>query len=111
MKSDHAKTKAELLEHYARKEPKHFYQFDGWEKSEDPFTGGGLTMGETWELMSGVPGIRVLLPDHTTQTEAVTMLRQILDYIEQYPPRRFAQERQGIYTVDNVVVLPRRERT
>jgi hypothetical protein len=77
------RTKAELLAHYATREPKHFYQFDNWlEKHHDDAIEGPMSVvGGTWELMRG-SDVRVLIPDGVTSTEAVAMLRQIIDWIE-----------------------------
>jgi hypothetical protein len=87
--------KAKLLEHYAMREPKPFLQFDGWHRSADPFTGGGLTIKQTYELMRmHQDGPRVLLPQDVPQAEAVIMLRRILDWIENCPPPDFAKWRE-----------------
>jgi hypothetical protein len=79
------KSKAELLAHYADKDPRVFHQFDGWCSGDDVVgcdeDGHGLTAQTTWELMGG-GNVRVLIPVNTTPTLAVTLLRKIAGWIE-----------------------------
>ena len=61
-----AKTKAELLAHYATREPTKFVQIDGWspDQCDGVITdcgGYGLTGCITHELMTGNPRVRVLV--------------------------------------------------
>jgi hypothetical protein len=86
--------KAKLLEHYARREPKPFLQVDGWPRSEDPFTGSGATGKKTYELMMGGGGVRVLLALDVPLAEAVSMLRDVVDLIENITPAEFAEWRE-----------------
>jgi hypothetical protein len=78
-------SKAELLEHYATREPKHFSQFDGWREGawdgDSNFEGARWSFQGSWELMQGAD-VRVLIPDDVTPTEAVEMLRRIIEAIE-----------------------------
>ncbi len=86
--------KDELLKHYARREPKEFWQFDGWLNAAgdeflfpNPETGLGLTVQITWELMSGIPEIRVLMPKTTTDQQAVALLREVIASLEGKRPQ------------------------
>jgi hypothetical protein len=82
------KTKAELLSHYARKEPRAFRQFDGFlncwgdDLLHADDDGDALTGGATWELMNTDVGVRVLIPAGTTSADARRLLRKIIDLIE-----------------------------
>lgn len=84
-----AQTKEEVLAHYAdHKEPVHFLQYDGfvcrgWDYVLRPDDeGDGLTGSQTWELMSGFPEVRVLLPDKTTPVQAARLLHKIATSLE-----------------------------
>jgi hypothetical protein len=83
--------KAKLLEHYGQREPKLFYQYDGFimdPNSHDcvmhPDEDGDCIMGPmTWELMAGAD-VRVLIParDKPTPQRAAQILRKIAMCIE-----------------------------
>ena len=77
------KKKRELLEHYAWKYPKRFYQFD-FSTNIPPLEidealdddGDHLCWQETMELMTGVD-VRVLIRPGTTRQEAIRGLEKI----------------------------------
>lgn len=95
-----AKTKAELLEHYAKTDPKAFDQWDGWLNvrgdevigcDED---GHGVTGIETWELMGRNDWkVRVLVTPDTSTADAVGLLRKMANHIESYA--RFRKAKRG----------------
>ncbi len=81
------KTKTELLSHYAKKDPRAFRQFDGFQvgSGDDvmrPDDDGDCLMGaSTCELMTGAD-VRVLIPADTASADAITLLRKIITWIE-----------------------------
>lgn len=82
-------TKEGLLKHYATKEPKQFYQVDGFymPEGEDSFmhpdTDGDCIMsGERTELMTATWDVRVLIPESTSKETAIRMLEKIKEWIE-----------------------------
>lgn len=89
-------TKAELLEHYATKEPKEFYRVDGFYSPEslgvDPLyhavphdsDGDCIMSGERTELMTGAWAVRVLIPESTSKETAIRILEKIKKSIERY---------------------------
>jgi hypothetical protein len=83
-------TKGELIEHYCKKEPTEFYQFDGAYLGEGDFfqrvdaDGDWIGATRTWELMHGHP-VRVLIHTETTPEEAVRLLRKTAAWIERQP--------------------------
>jgi hypothetical protein len=78
-----AKDKELLLTHYAEREPKEFLQYDHFGVPHPPVDDGpgNLTAGYTIELMRGA-ACRVLVDPKTESEDAVTMLREIADWIE-----------------------------
>jgi hypothetical protein len=89
------KSKAELLEHYATREPKAFHQFDGfleqWGDSVSCDEDGHGLYGPSlsWELMRGSGdrgGVRVLIPVGTSSADAVKLLRKIIYIIKGWGP-------------------------
>jgi hypothetical protein len=81
-------TTAELLSHYAKKEPRAFRQFDGFldcwgdDVMHADDDGDALMGRATWELMNTEVGIRVLVPIGTTSADALRLLRKIINWIE-----------------------------
>ncbi len=77
------KTKAELLAHYAEKAPHRFFQYDGFgPKSFDDVVrdcgeGFALFSGDTYELMSGGPGVRVLIVPGTNPELVDKVLKRV----------------------------------
>ncbi len=85
-----AKTKGELLEHYAGKPVTAFYQYDGFViagRSDDimrPDRDGDCLMGSaTYELMSGGPAVRILVTQGTSRKDAVRLLKKLRRWIKQ----------------------------
>lgn len=88
------KTKAELLEHYATKEPKQFYQADGFYTPEmlevKPRSraipvdsdGDSIILQATTELMTATWDVRVMIPESTSKETAIRMLEKIKKNIE-----------------------------
>ena len=79
---NYLKTKKEMLDHYAKKEPMLFEQYDGFKNAGDDvihpdYDGDSLTVGDTCELMSGYPEVRVLIPPKTKAEDAVRLLLKI----------------------------------
>lgn len=82
------KTKGQLLAHYAEKEPKTFWQYDGFVgQSADDYVmkadgdGDSIMWGVTQELMTGMYGVRVLVTAGTSQADAVRVLGKIREII------------------------------
>jgi hypothetical protein len=81
--------KSAVLQHYERREPRLFTQYDGHNVGvghQDPIIrpdaeGHSLTTGLTWELMHGAD-VRVLIPATTSKETAVALLRKIAAEIE-----------------------------
>jgi hypothetical protein len=76
-------TKEELLRHYAEKEPHRFIQYDGFYDvspeevlPSDEF-GLAVILGETYELMSGAYGVRVLVEPDTPRETVLALLSRI----------------------------------
>ena len=86
------KTKQEILEHYAEREPKSFVQFDGWYGDKwkgDPIVatdddGRSMVRGCTTELMYGAD-VRLLVAPDSDPKEIVALLRQTVEWIESKP--------------------------
>lgn len=88
--SEMAKTKGELLEHYAGKPVTAFYQYDGFViagRGDDvmrPDRDGDCLMGgTTHELMSGGPAVRILVTRGTSRKDAVRLLKKLRRWIKQ----------------------------
>lgn len=86
-----APEKAELLRHYATKEPRHFYQIDGFYPStgalddlQDP-DGDELIGQHTFELMNGASAVRVLATPGADPGVVARILRKAADGIERDP--------------------------
>ncbi len=82
------KTKTELLEHYATREPKPFVQIDGWLGGDDVIKsdddGRGMSLGFTTELMEGAD-VRLLIKPDSDPTEIVALLHNAIKSIESMP--------------------------
>jgi hypothetical protein len=81
--------KAELLEHYGRKDPCTFQQYDAFTGVEPgdcivrPDNDGDcLFAGITEELMSGVWSVRVFVTDGTSKADALRALKKIIAWME-----------------------------
>ena len=79
-----------LLEHYARKDPQSFLQFDGWcnQGTGDDFAtpdaeGDWLCVGKVRELMSGGPSVRVLVTRRTSKEDTLRLLRKLADMVSE----------------------------
>jgi hypothetical protein len=76
-------TKDQLLQHYAKRQPKRFTQIDGFTEVQpfDVLAGDknelAITSGETFELMSGAYAVRVLIPEGTEKVEVLALLDKI----------------------------------
>lgn len=76
--------KQRLLKHYAEREPKTFYQLDGFTKVEEDYVfspdddGDSVLTSVTEELMTGNSVLRVLITEGATKEEAVRLLKKIL---------------------------------
>jgi len=81
-------TTLDLLEHYGRREPCLFLQFDGHKVvgRDDVLrpdeNGHSVTSGLTYELMSGRVAVRVLIPKDVADADAVALLLKIAHEIE-----------------------------
>ena len=86
------KTTGELLNHYAKREPKEFLQLDGWyggkwagdsivATDENGYSGTGRI---TVELMIGAD-VRVLIDPSTPASEAIALLEQAVDWLKRDP--------------------------
>ena len=85
------KTKGDLLEHYARREPKAFVQIDCWyggKMDDDIFhadaAGRTVTSGRVEELMLGTD-VRILIEPDGDPKEVVALLREAADMIVGQP--------------------------
>ena len=84
-------TKTELLAHYARSEPKNFYQIDGFVGYEEDVAmrpdeqGYALTGQQTTELMSGLPTVRVLITGGAEHEDVIALLERALDWVKRDP--------------------------
>lgn len=82
-------TKKELLDHYARRAPQTFYQYDCFVNIGEgdcvmqPDEDGDTTFTSvTYELMSGVP-VRVLInPEGATKGDVLRALCKIMEFID-----------------------------
>jgi hypothetical protein len=82
------RTKGELLEHYAEREPTAFYQFDGWHlgvgHGDDVMhpdeEGDCLASGTTYELMHGAD-VRVLVKRGMAPEIAAQLLEKLTSWI------------------------------
>ena len=82
--------KSQLLNHYARRSPTLFHQFDAFTGVEpgDPIVvpddDGDSLFGEimTQELMSGGPSVRVLITAGTDKAAAIRALQKLTDFVE-----------------------------
>lgn len=85
-----SKSKKELLDHYATRDPVTFYQLDGFADGAMDDMGGSdedgdaVYWGVTQELMTGVYNVRVLVTDGTPDAAALRLLRKILAGIEEH---------------------------
>ncbi len=83
--------KQELLDHYATRDPQAFYQFDGFHTEgssrddvvQEDSDGDGVTAGVTYELMTGVYAVRVLVTAGTPEADALRLLKKIRRTIKQ----------------------------
>ncbi len=86
--------KQELLAHYAAREPKEFYQFDGfnyptgmmgYRGDHEDADGDELYCGRTYELMHGAT-VRILITPNTSKEDAVRLLKKLTAWIEKGDP-------------------------
>lgn len=91
--------KQKCLDHYSRKEPKLFCQFDGFLNC-DPLDsvmvpdehGDCIIHGSRqWELMSG-SSARLLVPEDTTPDRLIRLLNKFITVIEQHGVGPFGSE-------------------
>lgn len=83
-------SKQELLEHYSQKEPVEFIQFDAFGNPEcfdsiiaPDEDGISLFAGESFDLMSGIWDVRVLITrERIDKQKTIRMLKKIIDWIE-----------------------------
>lgn len=97
-----SKSKEQLLEHYACKEPTPFIQFDGFDMGPDSDDcvmhadddGHCIMSCETYELMMSCPTVRVLIPAGVgiTPATASAILHKIADIVLDQPQFRFRTE-------------------
>ena len=83
------KSKQGILEHYKRKEPSLFIQYDGFYEPEDPTAlpdddGHAIFSRLTYELMSGGPAVRVLITPETSEETIIKLLDKIKESIKKY---------------------------
>jgi len=86
------KTTGELLNHYAKREPKEFLQIDGWYGGKwvgdsviaTDKNGYSMTGGATVELMIGAD-VRILIDPSTPASEAVVLLQKAIDWLNRGP--------------------------
>lgn len=85
-------TRQELLEHYATKQPRRFYQIDAYRDSEipeqagqpdEPGVGYIFATPDNWELMDGAT-VRLLIKPGTPKTEVLTLLGEIIAILESW---------------------------
>lgn len=82
-------TRGDLLEHYAYKTPRAFVQYDGFAHTEEEITmrpdkdGDSLHSGLTYELMTGIPDVRVLITPRTPPGDVMRLLKKIRKWIKQ----------------------------
>jgi hypothetical protein len=82
------KAKLEKLQHYASRDLTRFTQYDvGLHSSYDDMfppdkDGDTLSGGRTDELMTGTYGVRVLITDGTSKTDALRALEKVRKWIE-----------------------------
>jgi len=67
--------KADLLAHYAQREPKAFYQIDGFAHGDD--AGDEIWTTLTYELMTGIPSVRILVTAGTSEADVLRILRKM----------------------------------
>jgi hypothetical protein len=81
-------SREDLLAHYKKREPTRFAQIDGFADvpADDVMhgdeSGHAILGGTTYELMSGNPEVRILIPDKTTREDAATLLRKAAEWID-----------------------------
>jgi hypothetical protein len=82
--------KEELLKKYSGKDPHPFYQFDGFDEGEfnyDVLTGDdagdSINNTVTYELMSGIADVRVLINPKTQYHDVIRLLEKILEWIKE----------------------------
>lgn len=76
--------KQELLAHYATRDPQGFYQLDGFHDDNPSRTdvithdadGDAVIAGVTYELMTGVYAVRVLVTAGTSEADALRLLKK-----------------------------------
>jgi hypothetical protein len=82
----------EMLAHYAEREPCAFLQYDGFDAPTGMFDdnwgpdvgGHEVIVGITYELMSGMATVRVLIPPESDADVAAALLRKIADRVERH---------------------------
>jgi len=104
-------TKDQLLQRYARRQPRQFTQLDGFTKVA-PFDvmggdddGHALMGGETYELMSGAYAVRLLVTEGAEKHDVLALLEKMRrwiarDGISLAPPPRLAIKLNNVLTND-----------
>ena len=89
--------KGDLLEHYAGKEPCAFRQYDGFVVGHGDdllgrdADGDSFSSQPTMELMTGIPGVRVLCSPGCTYDQALRLLKKIRRWIKEDGPTAWLQ--------------------
>jgi hypothetical protein len=81
-------TKDDLLEHYARKQPKQFTQIDGFigdHVSAPDLDGHSLMSSPTFELMTGNYAVRVLITEGAKKQDVLALIEKIQRWISRSP--------------------------
>jgi hypothetical protein len=85
-----AKSKEKLLQHYKHKKPTLFVQYDGFNLPNGgdyvmiPDQEGHCVMSRlTYELMSGMTDVRVLITPEASKETVIQLLRKIMDLIKE----------------------------
>jgi len=90
-KLDARTQKKSILQKYLQREPKRFHQVDAffcehWDYVIRPDDKGvGVMAGETFELMSGVADVRVLIVPGSPKEKVIHALRSMAEWIERDP--------------------------
>jgi len=79
--------KTDLLEHYAQREPKAFYQIDGFAQdgtvSADA-DGDVVTISPTYELMTDTQTLEILITAGASKADVLRLLRKIRKLVKRY---------------------------
>ena len=78
-------TKEQLLNHYSKRDPKLFIQFDGYDEPPegctDPEAYSGMCRIKTYELMCG-NDVRILIDPRKDREKVLRILHKLVDWIE-----------------------------